>query len=135
MRHSVVVVFVPGSVDPAGVIVHAAAHQLQIKEGFSDNEKKKKVQCANVEFQIFFRVQQIAIIWLFAIQHSINYMQKVKVDEGAHEWPTLKTSDFSRSEHLGTLTLCITLQKIVCFLKHQTQRERTQDWGTLLLKV
>lgn len=26
-------------------------------------------------------------------------------------------------------------KKIVCFLKHQTQRKRTQDWGTLLLKV
>lgn len=58
--HRAVVAGVPGSPDPAGVIVHTAAHQLHIKKGFSDNEKKrrrkkkKSAVCTNAEFQIFY---------------------------------------------------------------------------------
>lgn len=81
MRHRVVVAVVPGSADPGGVIVHTAALQLHIKEGFSDNKEKKCVHKCGIPDFLQKKINCLLFIWLFTFQDSINYMHKIQGDE------------------------------------------------------
>lgn len=100
MRHRVVVAVVPGSVDPGGVIVHTAAPQLHIKEGFSDNKEKKMcVQMWNSRFSSEENKLLVIYLLIYISRFHQLHAQNTGGLERAHEWPTLKTSDTSIQAH------------------------------------